>query len=112
MKLNDLRCGSGFYKDGDTAYTQVWTEDGHRVDVGIKYRCDAIFLLRPEHIPAKDNGKRLGRMIVVVDSGDRDTIRFITAEYGRYQDGHSMRFFSEEAGEIKNPEIQWDSEQK
>ena len=39
--------GSGFYKDGATAYAQVWTDNGHRIDAGINYRCDAINLLRP-----------------------------------------------------------------
>ena len=107
MKLNDLRCGSGFYKDGATAYAQVWTDNGHRIDAGINYRCDAINLLRPDCVPLKDNGKRLGRMIVVVRNDDRETILFITAEYGRYPDNHSMKIALDEK---EKPELQWHAE--
>lgn len=101
MKLNDLRCGSGFYKDGATSYARVWTDDGHRIDDGINYRCDAIILLRPDCVPMKDKGKRLGRMTVVVRNDDRETVLFITAEYGRYPDNHSVKIL---------PETQWHAE--
>ena len=101
MKLNDLRCGSGFYKDGATAYAQVWTDNGHRIDDGINYRCDAIILLRPEFVPMKDKGKRLARMTVVVRNDDRETIKYVNATYGRYPDNHSVELM---------PEVQWNAE--
>ena len=101
MKLNDLRCGSGFYKDGATSYAQVWTDNGHRIDDGNRYRCDAIILLRPDCVPMKDKGKRLARMTVVVQNEDRETILFITADYGRFPDNHSVRIL---------PETQWHAE--
>jgi len=107
MKLNDLRCGSGFYKNGDTAYAQVWTDNGHRIDSGINYRCDAITLLRPDCVPMKDKGKRLRRMTVVVQNDDRETILFITADYGRYPDDHSVKIALDEQDK---PELQWHAE--
>ena len=102
MKIQDIKCGSGFYNWTEyrekAVQAEIWTETGHRIDGANRgdRHDNGVTVYRPDSIPRKIKNKVINKLHIIVSAEDCQTITAIYAKYGHYPDHIEREFTGEE----------------